>query len=235
MEPADPVEILYQLILLARRDEAGVILSKAVADHGYSAALRDLLEPALFMIGDRWAADGLSLAQGFVAGKIAEDFFDLGKDFRQWDDSAGVLDSCVPRIAVMGNVEDDYHVLGRSMVVSFLRIKGWKVIDLGCDVNASRFIDQAVETGACVIGASAMMLTTARNVLGIREELDRRGLANSIRLAVGGAVFRMRPELVVEVGGEGTAANALDAPPLFEHLRGIVSSLTCAGDESPLV
>lgn len=75
MEPADPVEILYQLILLARRDEAGVILSKAVADHGYSATLRDLLEPALFMIGDRWAADGLSLAQGFVAGKIAEDFF----------------------------------------------------------------------------------------------------------------------------------------------------------------
>jgi methanogenic corrinoid protein MtbC1 len=44
----------------------------------------------------------------------------------------------------MGNVEDDYHVLGRSMVVSFLRIKGWKVVDLGCDVGARDFVDQAV-------------------------------------------------------------------------------------------
>jgi methanogenic corrinoid protein MtbC1 len=225
MERVDPVAALYQLILMARREEAGALLADAVADTGYSATLRDLLEPALFMIGDRWAADGLSLAQGFVAGKIAEDFLELGKDFWKWDDSVGTIDSCVPRIAVMGNVVDDYHVLGRSMVVSFLRIKGWKVADLGCDVCARDFVDRAVQAGACVIGASAMMLTTARNVLGIREELDRRGLADSMKLAVGGAVFRMRPELVAEVGGEGTALNALDAPPLFEHLREQVCSL----------
>jgi methanogenic corrinoid protein MtbC1 len=125
----------------------------------------------------------------------------------------------------MGNTEDDYHVLGRSMVVSFLRIKGWKVVDLGCDVSARDFVDQAVKAGACVIGASAMMLTTARNIRGIREEIDRRGLADRIKLAVGGAVFRMRPELVVELGGEGTAANALDAPQLFEHLHDEVCRL----------
>jgi methanogenic corrinoid protein MtbC1 len=232
MERIDPVAALYQLILLARREEAGALLSKVVAETGYSATLRDLLEPALFMIGDRWAADGLSLAQGFVAGKIAEDFLELGKDFWKWDDSAGTSDGCVARIAVMGNVEDDYHVLGRSMVVSFLRIKGWKVVDLGCDVCAKDFVDQADKSGACVIGASAMMLTTARNVLGIREELERRGLSDRIRLAVGGAVFRMRPELVAEVGGEGTATNALDAPPLFDRLRGKVCSLADMVTES---
>jgi methanogenic corrinoid protein MtbC1 len=70
-----------------------------------------------------------------------------------------------------------------------------------------------------------MMLTTARNVLGIREELDRRGLSDSIRLAVGGAVFRMRPELVAEVGGEGTAVNALDAPLHCLKPAGTVCSL----------
>jgi methanogenic corrinoid protein MtbC1 len=226
MERVDPVAALYQLILMARREEAGALLSKAVAEAGYSATLRDLLEPALFMIGDRWAADGLSLAQGFVAGKITEDFIGLGKDFWQWTEQVGEADACVPRIAVMGNVEDDYHVLGRSMVVSFLRIRGWKVVDLGCDISANDFVDQAVNAGACVLGASAMMLTTARNILGIREELDRRGLADSIKLAVGGAVFRMRPELVAEVGGEGTALNALDAPALFDRLRDKVCSLS---------
>ena len=233
MERTDPVVALYQLILMARRDEARDLLSKAVAEAGYSATLRDVLEPALFMIGDRWAADGLSLAQGFVAGKIAEDFLDLGKDFWQWDVSPEAGDSQVPRIAVMGNVEDDYHVLGRSMVVSFLRIKGWKVLDLGCDVSAVEFVDQAIKTGACVIGASAMMLTTAKNVLSIREELDRRGLAGSIKLAVGGAVFRMRPELMDEVGGDGMALNALDAPVLFEELREGICNPLGIPNESP--
>jgi len=35
---------------------------------------------------------------------------------------------------------------------------------------------------------------------------------------VGGAVFRLRPELVEELGGDGTAPNALQAPALFDRL-----------------
>jgi methanogenic corrinoid protein MtbC1 len=232
---ADSVATLYQLILLAQREEAGALLAKTVADTGYSATLRDLLEPAMFMIGDRWAAEGLSLAQGFVAGKIAEDFLALGKDYWLWDDQSSGGDCGIPKVAVMGNVEDDYHVLGRSMVVSFLRIKGWKVLDLGCDVQAAAFVDHALKAGACVIGASAMMLTTAKNIRSIREVLDRRGLAGRIKLAVGGAVFRMRPELVAELGGEGTAHNALDAPALFERLHDEVCALVGnpAADRDP--
>ena len=37
-------------------------------------------------------------------------------------------------------------------------------------------------------------------------------------LAVGGAVFLQRPELVKEVGGDGTAPNAIAAPALMERL-----------------
>jgi hypothetical protein len=49
--------------------------------------------------------------------------------------------------------------------------------------------------------------------------LDDRDLQGRIKLAVGGAVFIMRPELVAEVGGDGTAISATAVPELFERLR----------------
>ena len=63
-----------------------------------------------------------------------------------------------------------------------------------------------------------MMYSTARSIRNLREEIDRRGLAGRIQLAVGGAVFKLRPELVREFGGDGTTASALSASALFDDL-----------------
>jgi methylmalonyl-CoA mutase cobalamin-binding domain/chain len=119
---------------------------------------------------------------------------------------------------ILGNIEDDCHPLGRKIVASFLRLNGWDVRDLGIDVEAGRLVDEAILVGAKVIGVSAMIFTTARNIRKVREEIDRRGLTGMIMLAVGGAVFHLRPELVQEVGGDGTADNAFAAVSLFERL-----------------
>jgi methylmalonyl-CoA mutase cobalamin-binding domain/chain len=121
----------------------------------------------------------------------------------------------------MGNIEDDYHSLGRKLVTIFLRTAGWRVIDLGNDVRAEEFVDAAVANEAKIIGVSAMMLTTAKNIRNVRHEIDSRGFSGSIKLAVGGAIFKMRPELVVEVGGDGTVASAVDAPRLMAQLTGM--------------
>ncbi len=63
-----------------------------------------------------------------------------------------------------------------------------------------------------------MMYSTASHIARVRAAIDDRGLTEQIRLAVGGAVFLLRPELVDEVGADGTAGNAMDAPVLFKRL-----------------
>jgi methanogenic corrinoid protein MtbC1 len=95
---------------------------------------------------------------------------------------------------------------------------GWKIHDLGNDVPAGEFVETALQVGAQIIGASAMMYTTAMNIAKLREEINKRNLTGHFRLAVGGAVFKLRPELVHEVGGDGTAPNAINAPALFDRL-----------------
>jgi methanogenic corrinoid protein MtbC1 len=157
--------------------------------------------------------EGISLAQAYIAAKVAEDILDKIVSVHQ----ISQLKSRGP--VVIGNIEDDFHALGRRMVGTFLRAEGWEVHDLGNDVPAVDLVDQAVVVGARVIGVSAMMRTTADNIRAVRTELDRRGLTGRIQLAVGGAVFVIRPELVQTVGGDGTARNALEAPALFEKLQ----------------
>jgi len=208
---------IIQAIRYADRAGANLIIDTWAAGHSYEAAVLDLLTPALESFGALWASAGgeSSLAQGYVASKIAEDVLAKVLEERRTANAAAPA-SKGP--VVVGNIQDDYHPLGRRMISAFLRFSGWEVHDLGVDVSPEAFVDQAESLGARIIGASAMMYSTARNIRNLREEIDRRGFKGRIQLAVGGAVFKLRPEMVEAFGGDGTTASALGASPLFDDL-----------------
>lgn len=207
---------LLQAIERADRAGATEIIDAWAVGRPFARVVPELLSPTLETFGTLWAKGhgGVSLATGYVASKVAEDV--LARLLEEARASGQTQPIKGP--VVLGNVEDDFHPLGRKMVAAFLRTDGWEVHDLGVDVSAAQFVDAAEETGAKVIGASAMMYTTAKNVVGIRQEIDRRGLTGRLRLAVGGAVFKLRPELVEKFGGDGTAASAVEASALFHGL-----------------
>jgi methanogenic corrinoid protein MtbC1 len=208
-------ESLYEAIRNANREQAMSLILEWAGKAGYDRLFPDLLEPVLLKIGEEWRTQGsFSLAQAYIASKIAEDAILEIARHKQ----AGSVPPPSRGNVVLGNIEDDFHALGRKIVATFLRLEGLNVIDLGNDVPSSVFVDTAVAHQAKVIGVSAMMLSTARNIRHLRSELEQRGLAGKIRLAVGGAVFLVMPELVSEVGGDGTAPNALAASALVDRL-----------------
>lgn len=213
MSREDRQQQLIGHILSGDRQEAMAMLAGQAEMLGWRHTVHEIIEPVLDEIGRRWEAEHISLAVGYMAGKIAEEALLL----------AAESDQAMPETkgpVILGNIEDDFHSLGRKLVAIFLRTAGWKVIDLGNDILAEDFVEAAVSHGAKIIGVSAMMLTTAENIAKIRVELDRRGLSGHIKLAVGGAVFKLRPELITEVGGDGTADSAVDAPRLMARLLG---------------
>lgn len=211
--PEYDLDGLLNEILDASLDAALKRLAEAARRDGYPAVIRDYPEPVLQRTGKMWIDGTISLAQSYIAGKVAENVLKSALE----DGESGTITT--PRgTAVLGNIEDDFHALGRRMVASFLRLDGWEIVDLGNDVSPGGFVDAALEREARIIGVSAMMLSTALNIRSLREELDRRNLSGLLPLAVGGAVFNMRPGLVEEVGGDGTAPSAMDAPALFRTL-----------------
>jgi len=208
---------LQAAIFDADRQTANKIIDSWVSQENntYAEAITKVLEPTLIKIGAMWDKDGdLSLAQGYVASKIAEDA--MAK--LTTETSSAYQEKTQKRSVVIGNIEDDFHALGRRLVVVFLRASGWDVHDLGNDVVAEEFIETALETEARIIGVSAMMYSTAINICKVREEIDKHGFTHKIQLAVGGAVFKLRPDLVNEVGGDGTTGSAVNSPMLMENL-----------------
>jgi methanogenic corrinoid protein MtbC1 len=206
---------LIERIRLADRQGCNALLDAWATEHGYERLITDVLDPAMMLIGEEWSASGtFTLAQVYIAAKVTEDVLGRIASMRK------LSSECRPSKGpvVIGNIEEDFHALGRRMVGTFLRAEGWIVHDLGNDVPATVFVDKAQEVGARVIGVSAMMMTTAHNIRSVRDEIDSRGLTGRIQLAVGGAVFCVCPDLVEEVGGDGTAPNALVVPGLFDRL-----------------
>jgi methanogenic corrinoid protein MtbC1 len=213
MPQQNPPDQLLAAIMRGDRGAANAVLEQFAPQRTPEQVISELLEPTLRAIGEAWAKESISLAQGYIAGKVVEDFLE-----RVAEQRAQAPAGKRPGPVVIANAEDDFHPLGRRMVGTFLKLDGWEVIDLGTDVTADRLLDAAEQSGAKVVGVSAMMLTTARNIRAVRAQIERRGLRAHLKLAVGGAVFNLRPELVNELGGDGTAPNALEAPALFARL-----------------
>ncbi len=215
MRSKENLQILFDLMLHSERKSAITFIEKLL-EEGFSAeyVVRELLDPALVRQGAMWGEGHLSLAQAYVAAKIAEDILMKCLEFEKADDEL------IKRrgIIVIGNIEDDFHSLGRKIVSIFLKANGWEIIDLGNDVMAEDFVEEAIKSNSSIIGVSAMMYTTAQNIKKVRAEIDARGLQNQIKLAVGGAVFNGRPELVKEVGGDGSAKNAFETLELMDRL-----------------
>jgi methylmalonyl-CoA mutase cobalamin-binding domain/chain len=207
------IDKLADAVLDADVAKAENLVKQWVTDHGYDKLLEDLLMPVLNKISNMFDENAVSLAQSYVVSLLAEKVLDIIQSHKKDTPDQ----KCYGPI-VIGNIEDDCHPLGRKIVASVARAYGWEVFDLGIDVEAKEFVDKAVEVGAKVIVVSAMTFTTARNIISVREEIDRRGLKDKIKLAVGGASFNRQIELVDEVKADGYSSDALKAPPLFKRL-----------------
>jgi len=86
---------------------------------------------------------------------------------------------------VIGSVQGDLHDIGKNLVGIMLKGAGFEVVDLGNDVAPDRFVDAAEQSGAAVIGMSALLTTTMSVMKEVVELVRTRGLKT--RVIVGGA------------------------------------------------
>jgi len=104
---------------------------------------------------------------------------------------------------VLGTVQGDLHDIGKNLVAIMLRGAGFEVIDLGNDVPPRRFVDAVKETGATVVGMSALLTTTMPVMGKVITLLREEGLAGRVKVVVGGAP--LSADYAREIGADAYA------------------------------
>lgn len=87
---------------------------------------------------------------------------------------------------VIGTVKGDIHDIGKNIVVTLLRGAGFEVLDLGVDVPAEKFISALKESGAKVLGLSALLNLTYPEMKNVVEEVAKAGIRDQVKIIVGG-------------------------------------------------
>ena len=90
-------------------------------------------------------------------------------------------------VAVIGTVKGDLHDIGKNLVKMMMEGRGIKVIDVGVDVPAQKFIDVAEENDAQIICCSALLTTTMNEMKNVVDAVNASGLKGKVKVMVGGA------------------------------------------------
>ena len=88
---------------------------------------------------------------------------------------------------IIGTVKNDIHDIGKNIVVTLLKGTGFEVVDLGVDVPAEIFVREVKETGAKVVGLSALLNTTLFEMKNVVDQLIVAGLRDKTTVIIGGA------------------------------------------------
>ena len=121
---------------------------------------------------------------------------------------------------ILGTVKGDLHDIGKNLVGIMLRGSGFEVIDLGKYVAPEKFVAAVHETGARIVGMSALLTTTMPVMREVIELLRRDGLIGQVRTVIGGAP--LSTEYAAEIGAD---AYAYDGANAVERVSELVSSL----------
>ncbi len=113
---------------------------------------------------------------------------------------------------VIGTVSGDIHEIGKSLVGTMMSASGYEVHDLGVDVSTDTFIAKVRETGAGLLGLSALLTTTMKVQRDVITALEEAGLRDSVKVMIGGAAVNQ--EWADAIGADGFAEDAVAAVEL---------------------
>jgi 5-methyltetrahydrofolate--homocysteine methyltransferase len=116
----------------------------------------------------------------------------------------------------MGTVKGDLHDIGKNLCIMMLRGSGFDVVDLGVDVAEDSFIDAVEESGAKVLGMSALLTTTLPNMGRTIEAMIDADVRDDVLIMVGGAPVTQ--EFSDDMGADGYGPDALSCVAVAKEL-----------------
>lgn len=191
---------LFDAVRRGLKAEARTAAQQALAVTEPLTLVNETLIPALDAVGDGFEKGTIFLPQLLQSASAAQAAFDLVKEAIA---SSGTQGESRGRI-VLATVKGDVHDIGKNIVRVILENYGYDVLDLGRDVPPETVVQAVRDTGAPLVGLSALMTTTVASMQETIEALHKAGL--DCKVMVGGAV--LTPEYARQIGADFYAKDA---------------------------
>lgn len=200
----DKLSEIKELMQQGRAKNVVTLVQEAL-DEGIEAnvILNDALLAGMAIIGDKFKQEEIFVPEVLVAARAMNKGVEVLKPYLQ--DSSNISKGT----AVLGTVKGDLHDIGKNLVRIMMEGKGIDVIDLGTDISAETFIDEAKKNHADIICCSALLTTTMPEMKRVVDLVKAENL--DVKIMIGGAPVNQ--EFCDEIGADyytDDAASAAD-------------------------
>lgn len=199
-----------EMLMLFKENEAEEAAYTIAEEKGIVFFTDEIMRKSLEEIGKDWEEGKAALSQIYIAGRICENITEkmFEKHPENYRDDVKVSAAAI----------EDYHILGKKIVISMIRSAGYKVKDFGHGLSAEKIAEKTLEEKPDVLCVSALMFPSAKKIKTLTDILRRN--SSKTKVLVGGAPFLFDEELWQEVGADAMGRNGADAVKIIESWHG---------------
>jgi 5-methyltetrahydrofolate--homocysteine methyltransferase len=204
-------EKFYLAISQGKMEEVKKLTQEAL-DGGEKAesVLKEGLLPAMEQIGVKFKNNEIYIPEVLIAARAMHAGMAILKPILSKSSATKSVK------VIVGTVKGDLHDIGKNLVVMMLEGGGFEVVDLGIDVSADKFVEAIRKHQPQVVGMSALLTTTMREMKNILEAIQEAGLRKQVKAIIGGAPVTDR--FAKEIGADGFAPDAASAVDIARSL-----------------
>jgi 5-methyltetrahydrofolate--homocysteine methyltransferase len=186
-------------------------LTQAEIDAGtdIETILNEGLIKAMDEVGQKFSEGDLFVPEMLMSAKVMKAGLEVLKPHLS-------SDSAVDRgTVIIGTVKGDLHDIGKNLVAMMMEGAGFKVVDLGVDVAADKFVAAARENNAKVVALSALLTTTMPAMEATVNAIREAGIPT--KTIIGGAPVTQA--YADQIGADGYSDDAPGAVVLARSLQ----------------
>lgn len=210
----DVLQLMKESLQRGDVEKVEELTKQAIAENcGAKIILDEGLIAAMTIVGEKFKAHEIFLPDVLLAAKAMYAGMDLLKPLLVKNDI-----SMLGKV-VIGTVQGDLHDIGKSLVGIMLKGAGFEVIDLGKDVAPEKFVNTAKETGAEIIGMSALLTTTMPVMKKVINLAREQKIREKFKIIIGGAP--LSEDYANEIGADAYCYDGINAVDCVKRLLGV--------------
>lgn len=200
---------LQGAIIKGFKDKASEITKEMLQSIDAIEIVNNEIIPALNIVGEGFEKKTFFLPQLLMSAEAAKSAFGTIKASLAVGEQAQAKG-----IFIIATVKGDIHDIGKNIVKLLLENYGFRVIDLGKDVEPEIIVNKVIETNAQLVGLSALMTTTVPSMEETVKLIKKK--APWCKTVVGGAVLTQ--EYADKIGADKYAKDAMETVRYAESI-----------------